>query len=269
LRPGKPARPLIAANGLYPTSGARNRFRNILFVEKEGFDELFEAVQLAERYDVAPMSTKGMSVTAARQLLDRLAGSPDIDHIFGLHDLDLAGFSILGTLGTDSRRYQFKNDLSKKIVDLGLRLSNVEAMRLESEPVEIALESRPAKRATLRAHGATIEEINFLLPFHGECRRVELNAMTSRQLVDFVETAFKSYGVAKVIPADEVLEQHVRHQLETQFANTLIAEHAAEIVERAAAATMPANLAARIAALLKEEPELSWDQALGRIARGS
>jgi hypothetical protein len=61
----------VEADAFYPTSGPKNRYRNILFVGKEGFDELFEAVQLAERYDIAVMSTKGMSVVAARELLDR------------------------------------------------------------------------------------------------------------------------------------------------------------------------------------------------------
>jgi hypothetical protein len=51
----------------------RNRYGNVLFVEKQGFDELFAEVQLAARYDIAIMSTKGMSVTASRALLDRLA----------------------------------------------------------------------------------------------------------------------------------------------------------------------------------------------------
>jgi len=78
-------------------------------MSKEGFDELFEAVQLAERYDLGVMSTKGMSVVAARNLIDSLA--PHFDNILVLHDLDVSGFSILGTLGTDSRRYTFKYDL--------------------------------------------------------------------------------------------------------------------------------------------------------------
>jgi hypothetical protein len=38
----------------------------VLFIEKEGFMPLFERVHLAERYEIADMSTKGMSVTAAR-----------------------------------------------------------------------------------------------------------------------------------------------------------------------------------------------------------
>jgi len=96
-----------------------------LFVEKEGFDELFEAVQLRERYDIGIMSTKGMPVTASRKLIDQLA--PMVDHIFVLRDFDLSGFSIFGTLDTNSRRYTFEHDLSDKFIDIGLRLEHVEA----------------------------------------------------------------------------------------------------------------------------------------------
>jgi len=50
---------------LFPTHGPVNRFRAVLFIEKEGFLPLFRRVQLAERHDLAIMSTKGMSVVAA------------------------------------------------------------------------------------------------------------------------------------------------------------------------------------------------------------
>jgi hypothetical protein len=108
----------LTADALYPTSGPQNRFRNILFVEKEGFDPLLQQARIAERYDLGIMSTKGMSVTAARMLLDRLA--PLIDRVFALHDFDIAGFSIFGTLGADGRRYVYENAVN--MVDLGLPL---------------------------------------------------------------------------------------------------------------------------------------------------
>jgi DNA topoisomerase VI subunit A len=103
------------------------------------------------------MSTKGMSVVAARMLLDRLAGQ--VDNIFVLRDFDVSGFSIFGTLGTDSRRYVFENDLTDKIVDIGLRLEDIEAMGLEAETVEV--DNREARRAKLEEHGATDDEIEF------------------------------------------------------------------------------------------------------------
>jgi hypothetical protein len=48
------------------TYGPNGNFGAVLFVEKEGFMPLFERVKLAQRYDIAIMSSKGMSVTAAR-----------------------------------------------------------------------------------------------------------------------------------------------------------------------------------------------------------
>src|SRR5262245_21667608 len=73
--------------------GPQHRYGAILFIEKEGFHDLFKAVRLAERYDLALMSSKDMSVTAARSLIDELTDVP----VLVLHDFDKQGFSILGT----------------------------------------------------------------------------------------------------------------------------------------------------------------------------
>jgi hypothetical protein len=43
-----------------------------LFIEKEGFAPLFKSSGIAERFDIAVMSTKGMSVVAARALVDKM-----------------------------------------------------------------------------------------------------------------------------------------------------------------------------------------------------
>ena len=262
-RPRRHSRPALADGVLYPTTGPQHRYRNILFVEKEGFDELFEAVQLAERYDLAIMSTKGMSVVAARALLDEMA--PLVDHIFVLHDFDVSGFSIFGTLGTDSRRYTFTNDVEAKIVDIGLRLADVEAVDLEAEIVDV--KSREARRMTLYKHGASYAEVQFLAPIseNEDCRRVELNAMTSRQLVDFVEAALAANGVEKVMPTSEVLEQQARHRLQVMLTNKRLAEQADEIAQQAAAMPLPEGLTAQIRELLDRQPELSWDQALAQL----
>ena len=123
------------------TSGPRNRFRFALFIEKEGFDPLLERAQIAERFDIAIMSTKGMSVTAARQLVDELSFRGVT--VLVVHDFDKSGFSILQTLQSNSRRYTFKN--KPKVIDLGLRLSDVNEMSLQSEPVSYASKSTRAR----------------------------------------------------------------------------------------------------------------------------
>ena len=76
-----PQAPLsLDAGSLAPTTGPENRYSAVLFVEKEGFNALLAQARIAERFDIAIMSTKGMSMTAARLLLDRLA--PRIDKVF-------------------------------------------------------------------------------------------------------------------------------------------------------------------------------------------
>lgn len=99
-----------------------------MFVEKEGFNELFEAVKLAEQFDIAILSTKGMSVTACRELVDQLCFRYSIP-LLVLHDFDKSGFSIVGTLKRDTRRYKFENQI--EVIDLGLRLTDVEEADLK------------------------------------------------------------------------------------------------------------------------------------------
>ena len=101
------------------TMGPAGRYGAVLFLEKEGFTQILEAAQIAERFDIAIMSTKGMSVTAARMLVEELCGRRGLP-LFVLHDFDVAGFSIKKTLTESGERYQFRHKLN--FVDLGLRL---------------------------------------------------------------------------------------------------------------------------------------------------
>jgi hypothetical protein len=63
----------------------------------------------------------------------------------------------------------------------------------------------------------------------------------------------------------EVIQQHARHHLENKLTGELIAQHAEEITRRAAATALPADLVSLVYKLLKDEPTLSWDQALARL----
>jgi hypothetical protein len=242
----------------FPTCGPENRFDTILFVEKEGFEPLFKAAAIARRFDLAIMSTKGMSVTAARLLIDKLTRK--VRRILVLHDFDVAGFSIFGTLGTTNRRYVFEN--RAPLIDVGLRLSDIRAMDLESEPVTVSGDW--AKRAaTLRRHGATDDEIAFL-----RNRRVELNAMTNRQVIDFVEAKFAEHGVTKLIPDQNVIEQHARRTIERRLLAQAVATVSGDIAEQAKTAELPANMQERIKEIFEKQPEVPWDEAVSEIVCG-
>jgi DNA topoisomerase VI subunit A len=104
------------------TRGPNGRFSFALFIEKEGFFPLFEAVHLEKRYDLALTSTKGLSVTALRHLVEKLSRKGVT--LLVLHDFDKSAFSILGTLRRNTRRYRFHN--RPNVIDIGLRLDDLD-----------------------------------------------------------------------------------------------------------------------------------------------
>jgi hypothetical protein len=83
--------PSVVAAGLSKASvvlsGPKGNFGAVLFIEKEGFDPLLKAAKTANKFDIAIMSTKGMSVVAARALADEMCHEHDIPLLL-LHDFD-------------------------------------------------------------------------------------------------------------------------------------------------------------------------------------
>ena len=199
------------------------------------------------------MSTKGMSTTAARLLLDRLA--PEVDRVFVLHDLDVAGFSIFGTLASNGRRYTHMNEVP--LINIGLRLIDVAAMDLQGERVTVS--DRYTRAATLRRHGATDQEIEFL-----SRRRVELNAMTSRQFIEFIEAKFAEHGVEKVLPNAAVVEAHARRLIE-QRSPTTHSPRSANSSPTKRDHVLPDDLGPVVRAYLDSHPSLAWDEALAEV----
>ena len=115
---------------------------------------------IAAKFDLAIASTKGMSVTAFRQLLDQIQTDGPVD-VYALHDMDITGRTIFGTLTTDGRRYAFDNAI--EIHDLGLRYEDVVEMGLEPEPFDLGKQDVAKVRETLKRHGASKGEIAMLL----------------------------------------------------------------------------------------------------------
>ena len=173
--------------------------------------------------------------------------------LYVLHDFDVSGFSISGTLSKSTRRFRFSKTL--KVIDLGLRL--VDVAGLESEEVHI---SSPDKtRATLRKHGATDDEVQFLL-----CRRVELNAFTSSDLVAWIERKLDQHGVAKIVPDDDTLAAAYRRMCRQAEVQARIDDvlSSLEVDETIA---VPDRLRDRLTKKLEASREISWDTALLRV----
>jgi len=244
----------------YPTRGPRNRYNSILYVEKEGFLPLLRQAQFAERYDLAIMSSKGMSTTAARTLIERLSESATI---YVLHDFDKSGFSILGTLTRDTRRYEYTN--TPNVVDLGLRLTDVEQWDLQSEEAPYNKNEDP--RFNLQENGATVKEVEFLCGSNGwqrtyAGRRVELNSFTSEQFVEWLDSKLRKHKVKKAVPEEATLAEAWRRAAAIRRYQQIIDAGQKEVTNYAATLTVPRGLRRQIAKMVDEYPALPWDKAL-------
>lgn len=253
----------LAASDSLTTKGPLHRFRFALFIEKEGFQSLLDRAQFAERYDLAIFSTKGMSTTAARALVEALAVQGVT--ILTLHDFDKSGLKIHHTLTNDTRRYRFK--VRPTVIDLGLRLSDVEAMSLESEVVEYSSAVDP--RDDIRASGGTEAEANFLVS--GGTRkdwrgaRVELNAMTSVQFVKWLDAKLVEVGVTKIVPDGDILAsayQRVRRAAMVEAKTAAIVREVNRLKIEP-----PGGLMDVVTQRLQQSPAISWDAAIAEIAR--
>ena len=203
----------------------------------------------------ALMSTKGMSTTSARAMVDFYSslGIP----IFVACDLDAAGIRIAGTLGADSGRYRFS--ARPNMQRLGLKLDQVREMDLQDEPQE-QKGDRHKLVSGLRAHGATVPEAEFI----ANGRRCELNSMTSVQFVAWLEGDLTAAGVKKVLPSPDVLARHAREILARKYLPDLTAIEA-EARRQAAEVEIPADIADRVRVILAEHPERPWERALEAV----
>jgi len=247
------------------TFGPSGNFGAVLFIEKEGFDPVLEAAGIADKFDLAIMSTKGMSVTAARALVDDMCSEHDIPLLL-LHDFDKAGFSIAGTLQRDTRRYEFQNDIT--VIDLGLSLEDVEAMGLESEHQHHPKGHKRALIANLRENGATDADIAFMFADFDatrSTRRVELNAMTSPQFIAFVERKLKQHGIAKVVPGNDKLADAYRLFARSQAAERIVRRELKKL-KGDAAVEVPPDIETQVRQHLARRPKDRWDAAVQRIA---
>jgi len=119
----------------------------------------------------------------------------------------------------------------------------------------------------------TREEIDFLVGISSYKQwsgsRVELNALTSRAFIDWLEAKFKEHGVEKVIPDKETLDVAWQRALMIAKVNEAVDKAAKEFKKKhkAKKRRAPRDLAKRLRDLLGCCPELPWDKGLVKIAR--
>jgi hypothetical protein len=249
----------------WPSLAERQRYQGVLYIEKEGFDPQLREARIAEKFDVAIISCKGQSVVAARKYVDHVCRQNGGVPLFVAHDFDKAGFEISQRLTTvsdhardnDLVKYEFKNVIN--VTDLGLRLADVEKYNLKSETVRF-------KGGFADDSIATDEERVFLR----SNRRVELNAFTAPQFIEWLENKLTAHGLGeRLIPADLVLEDAYRHALAIAKINRAIGVVRDEAIDTAQAAPVPKSLRWQLQKALKNRSHAAWDKVLYELAEES
>lgn len=240
------------------TVGPGNRYKFALFIEKEGFDSLLKAARIQERFDIAVMSTKGMSVTASRSLVEELSESGVT--ILVAHDCDKTGFSICHTLHNDTRRYTFARE--PNVHCLGLRLAEAQQMGLASESVHY---SKRVYKGRLKECGATEDECSFIIGDGKDGKRIELDAMDSQTFIGWLERKFAEHGVQKVIPDKATLEAAYKLAILRGQANTAIAQIQQAWNQNGHGHAAPEEIEELVKNTI-EGTTFSWDDAINLLA---
>ncbi|WP_152627390.1 ATP-binding protein [Streptacidiphilus melanogenes] len=249
-------------------------FNKILVIEKAGLWPAIHASGIADRFDMAVITTEGYSSEACRELLARL---PEGDvQIFVLHDADPDGYNIARTLAEETRRMPGHR---VEVIDIGLTVEDALTHGLDPEPAvrDRALPARiiPHLTPTALDWFTGEEDSSEKGKTRWRFQRVELNAFTSPQLIAHIETKLAQHGAAgKVVPPAVTIAARARTMLAAavdNVADKVITElvDASRLGDLVRAQLPLDELTAitdnDIAAHLAQHPARSWQDAVDHL----
>ena len=191
-------------------------FNKVVYIEKEGASEALKAIRWPERHDCMPMSSKGFTTRAAKDLVDKLAEHDEPVTVFCVTDADAFGTMIQQTFQEATKA---RGARKIQIVHLGLHPWEAIEMGLEVETVERSKKRKPVadyvKARTDKAPDGTSWE-EWL-----QTHRIELNAMTTPQFIAWLDrkmaAALRERKLPdKLIPPDDVLTAELDQRIENK-----------------------------------------------------
>jgi len=238
-------------------------YNKIVYIEKEGFAEALKETRWPERHDCMPMSSKGFGTRAARDLVDKLAEHNEPVTIFCVHDADAWGTMIYQTFQEATKA---RGARKIRIINLGLEPWEALDLELEVETVEAAERRKPvADYVRDREDGARWED---WLQTH----RVELNAMTTPQFIEWLDGKLADYD--KLIPPPDILAAELSARVEKKVRAAVVdrilreANVDAQVAAALADIETPDNatLATGIRQLFKATADAQWRDHIETVA---
>lgn len=180
------------------------KYDKVLYIEKTGFDAIFKAEKVEEKYNMIIVSGQGFSTRAAKTLLYKFQQMGL--KLYCLHDLDISGIYILDSFGTPNKK--FKECITME--NLGVTLEDVEKYRIEPEKVDIKKENKK------KLKNLSYEYRRFF-DAGTSYRRVELNAFSTAQVLEILENKLSAVNNLPAINLEETLNVDHKAVRETAF----------------------------------------------------
>ncbi len=238
-------------------------FNKILYCEKEGFFPILKAARWPERNDCALATSKGFASRAVKDIFDLLGETEEPIAFYCVHDADGYGTRIYDKLQNATRARPGRR---VEIVNLGLEPQEALEMELQVEGVSAT--------RTISVGEYVSEKDRLWLQKH----RVELNAMTSPQFLEWLDRKFaEANAPGKVLPPPRVIQQRLEEEAKERVREAvegrILREAKAEEQVAAALKHLPKavkaameGLPARVGQALEETPEAPWRAPVDEIA---
>jgi hypothetical protein len=238
-------------------------FNKLLYIEKEGAQEALKQNRWLERHDCAVMSSKGFSTRAARDLIDKLVTHDEPIEVFCAHDADASGTMIYQTLQEATRARAARKI---RIVNIGLEPWEAVEMGLEVETIEAKERRKPVADYVAAQDGDWVEWL--------QTHRTELNAMTTPQLIEWLDEKMETHGSGKLIPPTSVLEEDLKTRAEkkvrAEITERILREAGLDSQVDAALAALELpdgeELARGIRQLFEDQPDAEWRDHIESVA---
>lgn len=150
------------------------KYDKVLYIEKTGFDDIFKAEKIGEKYHMIIVSGQGFATRAAKTILYALQNKGL--KLYCMHDLDISGVNIFKSFQTTNEKFEYPIDIE----DLGITIDDVYQYGIQPEHVE--------KGKTDRDKLLSMPD-EYKKFFDGGIyyNRVELNAFTTEQILEIMD----------------------------------------------------------------------------------
>jgi hypothetical protein len=236
-------------------------YNKLVYIEKEGFSEALKDNGWPERHDCAVVSSKGYTTRAVRDLVDKIAEHDEPCTIYCVHDADAYGTMIYQTFQEATKA---RGARKIQIVNLGLEPWDA-VDGFEIEDVERGDKRKPVAEYVIAREGGWEEWL--------QTHRVELNAMTTPEFIEWLDDKMAKHGAGKLIPPTKVLTAELEKKLEAKVRAAHIERILREAgLETQVAATLNAikrpngaDLAKGIRDLFARSPQCKWRDHVGAV----